>query len=506
MSSMTQGTEGKATRREWIGLGVLMLPALIVSMDNTILFLATPFISAELNPSGSQLLWILDSYAFILGGLLITMGTLGDRIGRRRLLMTGGLAFAAASALGAFSTSAEMLIVARLLMGVAGATLAPSTLSLIRNMFHDPQERTTAIGAWTAAFGGGALVGPLLGGLLLERFWWGSVFLINVPVMLLLLVLAPLLLPEYRDPRPGRYDLLSAVLSLIAVLGVIYGIKRLGEDGFGVEAAVAIAAGAVAGIVFWVRQRRPQPLLDTSLFRERGFSVPLVANTISLFAMVGIGLFTAQYLQLVLGMQPFTAALWSIVSVVGMVVATSLAPQLVRAVPHGVVMAAGLAIAAAGFAVITQAQVDSGPALVVIGSAVTSLGLGMVITLASDLMVSAAPPERAGGASAISETGTELGGALGIAVLGTIGNAIYRSRLEAPPGVPEEAVDAASTTLGAAAETAAGLPAEAGGALLRAAREVFVDGMHVAAISVGGLVLVTALVTLSLLRRTKAGA
>ncbi len=501
------GDTVKAGRREWIGLAVLLLPALIVSMDNTVLFLALPFFSADLEPTGSQLLWILDSYGFLLAGLLITMGSLGDRIGRRRLLMIGAAAFGAASLLAAFARTPEMLIGARVLMGIAGATLAPSTLSLIRNMFRDPQQRTTAVGAWTAAFGGGAMVGPIIGGFLLEHFWWGSAFLLNVPVMVLLLVLAPMLLPEFRDPEAGGFDLVSAALSLVSVLAVIYGIKRLAEDGFDVVPVAAIGAGVIAGALFWRRQRRPGALVDVGLFRDRAFGMSMVTNTLALFAMVGSGLFAAQYLQLVLGMRPFTAALWSMVSVVGMVVAATAAPMLVRSVLPAYVVGVGLLIAAGGFLLIAQAETGSGPLVIVAGSAVMTFGLGMVLTLASDMILSAAPPERAGAASGLSETGSELGGALGIAILGSIGTAVYRARVgeHLPSALPAGPADAARDTLGGAVQVAGQLPADVGGELLRAAREAFTEGMHLSAWAAAGVVIVTAALAVALLRNVRIG-
>ncbi|MGH7463400.1 MAG: MFS transporter, partial [Longimicrobiales bacterium] len=257
----------KATRREWIGLAVIALPCLLYAMDLTVLNLAVPSISADLKPSASQLLWIVDIYGFMVAGLLITMGTLGDRIGRRRLLLMGAAAFGIASVLAAFSTSAEMLIAMRAVLGVAGATLAPSTLSLIRNMFHDAGERTVAIGIWVSSHSAGAAIGPALGGVLLEYFWWGSVFLAGVPVMILLLAVGPMLLPEYRDPNAGRIDLTSAALSLAAILATIYGLKRIAEDGLGWFPVLSILCGAAIGVAFLRRQGRlPDPLIDLRLF------------------------------------------------------------------------------------------------------------------------------------------------------------------------------------------------------------------------------------------------
>src|SRR5829696_3144907 len=231
--SVTASEAPRARRREWIGLAVIALPCLLYSMDLTVLELAVPKLSADLKPTSSQLLWILDIYGFLLAGFLITMGTLGDRIGRRRLLLIGAAAFGAASVLAAFSRSAEMLIATRAVLGVAGATLAPFTFSLFANIFLDPDQRTLAIGVWATSFSAGAAIGPLAGGLLLEYVWWGSVFLLAVPVMALLLVLGPVLLPEFRYPHTGRLDLFSATLSLAAVLAMIYGLKQVAQEGLG---------------------------------------------------------------------------------------------------------------------------------------------------------------------------------------------------------------------------------------------------------------------------------
>ena len=270
---MTTAETARAGRREWIGLAVIALPSMLYSMDLTVLYLAVPSLTQELEPSSSELLWITDIYGFLIAGLLLTMGTLGDRIGRRRLLLVGAAGFGAASVVAAFSTSAEMLIAARAVLGVAAATLAPSTLSLIRNMFHDPAQRTVAIGLWVTSYSVGAAIGPLVGGLLLERFWWGSVFLVSVPVMALLLAVGPRLLPEYRDPKPGRFDLPSAALSLVSVLAVVYGVKRMAEDGFGSQSAIAIVVGVAVGVAFLHRQSRlPDPIIDLRLFRVPAFS------------------------------------------------------------------------------------------------------------------------------------------------------------------------------------------------------------------------------------------
>ncbi|MGH2618372.1 MAG: MFS transporter, partial [Thermomicrobiales bacterium] len=419
----------KAGRREWIGLAVIALPCLLYSMDLTVLHLAVPALSADLKPSSSQLLWIIDIYGFLIAGSLLTMGTLGDRIGRRKLLLIGAAAFGLASIVAAFSTSAEMLIASRALLGVAGATLAPSTLSLLRNMFPDPAQFTVAIGVWVSSFSAGGAIGPVVGGVLLERFWWGSVFLISVPVMLLLLALGPVLLPEYRDPHAGRLDLISAAQSLVAVLLIIYGLKQIAVEGLGPLPALAIVAGLAIGAVFVRRQRlAPDPLLDLSLFASRGFSAALGTYMFSILFVFGTFYFTAQYLQLVIGLSPLTAGLWSLPSALGFIVGSNLAPRLVRSVRPGIVVVAGLAIAAVGLGLLTQVGVDA-LLLIVSATVIMSLGLGPVITLATDIVVGTAPPERAGAASGVSETSAEFGGALGIAVLGSIGTAVYRSRV-----------------------------------------------------------------------------
>jgi DHA2 family multidrug resistance protein-like MFS transporter len=481
-------------------LAVIALPCLLYSMDLTVLFLAVPHLSADLRPSGTQLLWITDIYGFLLAGSLITMGTLGDRIGRRRLLLTGAAAFGVASVLAAYATSPGMLIAARALLGVAGATLAPSTLSLLRSMFQDPRQRTLAIAVWITSFSAGAAIGPLLGGVLLERFWWGSVFLLAVPVMTLLLVLGPMLLPEFRDPAAGRLDLRSAAMSLAAVLLVIWGLKQLAQDGLGLPPALSILAGLGVGVVFVRRQQTlTDPLLDLRLFRSPAFSAALATNILDFFVAFAAFLFIAQYLQLVLGLSPLQAGLWMLPSSAGFIVGSLLTPLLVRRARPAWVMAAGMVLAAVGFGLFTQLD-GTGLAVLVTGSVMFSLGSAPMTTLATDLMVGTAPPERAGAASGISETSSEFGGALGIAILGSIGTAVYRSQMTdaVPAAVPAEAAAAARDTLGGAVAAAGQLPDQLGAALLDTAREAFTQGLQLsfaisAAVAIGIAVLVAAL-------------
>ncbi|HZP19085.1 MAG TPA: MFS transporter [Bauldia sp.] len=478
-------TPAKATRREWIGLAVLILPCLIYSMDLTVLNLAVPHLSEALQPGAVQLLWIIDIYGFLVAGCLATMGTLGDRIGRRKLLLIGAAAFAGGSMLAAFAPNADLLVGARALLGIAGATIAPSTLSLIRNMFHDDGERTFAIGVWGTSYAVGGSIGPVLGGILLEYFWWGSVFLLAVPAMALVLILGPRLIPEYKSPGAERLDLASAALSLTAVLGVVYGLKQIAQDGLHVLPAAAILAGIAVGVVFVRRQRRlPDPFIDLALFRKPAFSAALATNVFGVFVIFGSFLFSSQYLQLMLGLSPLEAALWMLPASVTTVIGSMSAPLVVRFVPPAMVVAGGLGLCSLGFLILTQ--VDGSLPLLIAGMLIASIGLGPVFILTTDLIVGSAPPERAGSAAAISETGAEFGGVFGIAVLGSIGMAVYRGMIaeRIPPDVPASAAKAARDTLGGATAAAGDLPGATGDALLMAARDAFATGyVTVAAIS-----------------------
>ena len=465
-----------------MGLAVIALPCVLYAMDLTVLNLAVPQLSADLRPSSAELLWIVDIYGFVLAGMLIPMGTLGDRIGRRRLLLIGAAAFGAASVLAAFSRSAGMLIAARAVLGVAGATLAPSTLSLIRNMFSDAHQRSLAVGVWVTSYSVGGALGPLVGGVLLDRFWWGSVFLVGVPVMLLLLVVGPVLLPEFRDPNARRLDLLSAAQSLIAVLLVIYGLKQIAQGNVDRWATLAIASGIFTGALFVRRQRRlTDPLIDLGLFRVRAFRVALGSYALATFAAFGIFLFISQYLQLVRGLTPLQAGVCMLPIFASFIVGSMFTPMLARRISARALMGAGLGVAAVGFAILAASQVTSGLGLFVTACIAYALGLAPVFTLATDTIVGAAPPERAGAASALSETGSELGGALGIAVLGSIGTAVYRGGMAHAVlnGVPHAAGAVARATIGGAVAVAQRLPATVGAELVGAAREVFTRSLQV---------------------------
>ncbi|WP_140631393.1 MFS transporter [Methylibium rhizosphaerae] len=498
----------KAGRREWIGMAVIALPCLVYAMDLTVLNLALPAISAELKPSSSQLLWIVDIYGFLVAGFLITMGTLGDRIGRRKLLLIGAAAFAAASAIAALSRSAEMLIAMRALLGIAGATLAPSTMSLIRNMFHDEHERQFAIGIWIASFSLGGAIGPLVGGVLLQFFPWGSVFLVAVPVMVLLLLVGPALLPEYRDPNAGRIDLVSVAQSLVAVLLAIYGLKQVAEHGFNWGRAAMALAGLAVGAAFVRRQGRLEyPLLDLKLFGQPAFCAAIAAYALSCLAMFGIYIFITQYLQLVLGLSPLHAGFATLPWAISFVVGSLVAPQLARRWSRLAIVVWGLVAAAAGMGLLALVgNGGSGLALLVAGTVIMSLGMAPVFTIGNEMIITAAPPERAGAASAVSETSSEFSGALGIALFGSAGTALYRGTLATtmPAGVPPGASEAALATLGGAVSASESMTGPVGDALLGASRMAFVDALQLTAV-MGALTMIAACVVSGRILRKAAG-
>jgi DHA2 family multidrug resistance protein-like MFS transporter len=503
---MTAAGHGpRAGRREWIGLAVIALPCLLYAMDLTVLNLALPRLSADLQPSSSQLLWIVDIYGFFVAGFLVTMGNLGDRIGRRRLLLTGAATFGVASVFAAFARSAAMLIAARAVLGVAGATLAPSTLSLIRNMFLNPRQRRVAIGVWISSYSVGGAIGPLLGGVMLQHFWWGSVFLLAVPVMALLLAVGPALLPEYRDQSARSLDLRSTALSLVAVLLVIYGMKLIAQDGFGRLAVLSVVGGVAVAVAFGRRQQKlADPLIDLRLFRIPAFSASLATYLLGTLVAFGSYVFIGQYLQLVLGLTPLKAGLWMLPWSGGFILGSMLAPAMTRRVRPAFVMGAGLALAAMGFAVLARLD-EWGVAGLVIGSIMFSLGLAPVFTLATDLIVGAAPPEGAGAAAAISETSSELGGALGIAILGSVGTAVYRHAMgtAALLGVPPEARKIARDTLGGASAEAVRLANQAGEHLLETARAAFSQALQLTAIVCAVVSALTAMMVVVTLRRVR---
>ncbi|GAA2776576.1 MFS transporter [Saccharopolyspora taberi] len=475
---MTEVAE-RAGRREWCGLVVLVLPTLLVAIDINALFLALPALTAALGTSSAEQLWIIDAYGFMVAGFLITMGTLGDRIGRRRLLLVGGAAFGLASLAAAFATTPGLLIAARIALGVAGATLMPSTLALITSMFADRAQRGTAIAVWATCQFAGAALGPVLGGLLLERFWWGSVFLLAVPVMVLLLLLGPVLLPEHRDPGAGRLDLPAVALSLLAVLPIVYGLKELAVGtGFAPTVVAALAVGLVCGALFARRQlRSTDPLLDLRLLAERSFGAVLATLTFAGVVMAGAGMLVTQYLQTVLGYSPTLSAWWFAPMGLAVAAGTLLTPTITKWISPRTAISGGLVLSAAGSALLA---LTDGVGTVVTAVAVLALGTGPLFALGTGIVVGSVPPERAGSAASMSETANHLGGTLGIAVLGTIAGAIYRHHMADLPGPARE------TVAGATAAAAALPPGEAAD-LVAAAHGAFTSGLHTVGV-IGALV------------------
>lgn len=487
-------SRARAGRRQWLGLAVLALPTLLVSLDLSVLFLALPHLSADLGASGSQQLWILDSYGFLVAGLLVTMGTLGDRIGRRRLLLAGASAFAIASLLAAYATTAEMLIAARVLLGIAGATLMPSILGLIRVMFADAQQRTVAIAIWMSCFMAGNTLGPVIGGVLLERFWWGSVFLLGVPVMALLLMTGPALLPEYRDPEPGRLDPTSVALSLAAILPMVFGLKELAQDGWRLLPLAAVVAGVLVGVLFVRRQRRlTHPLLDLRLFAQPTFRAALGISLAGAVIMSGTFMFIPLYLQQVEGLSPLRAGLWLMPPSLAMIASTQLTPYLARRIQPAYVMAGSLVTAALGCLLLARVGHPGGLALLVTGFLLACVGVAPPTALATDLIIGSAPPEKAGSAASVSETGNELGVALGLAVLGSLGAVVYRSQLVVPSAVPPQLHDTARESIAGATTVAWQLPEGLAAQLLEAARSAFTSGLNTV-----GIVGMAAFLTLAL--------
>ncbi|MEV6012884.1 MFS transporter [Streptomyces sp. NPDC051976] len=498
-------TDDHPRPERWLALAILVLAVLLVGVDVTVLGLATPFISEDLRPSGTQLLWIGDIYSFVIAGLLVSMGSLGDRIGRKKLLLTGSAAFGATSVMAAYATSPEMMIGARALMGAAGATLMPSTLALIRNLFHDPRERSRAVGIWGAMASAGTAVGPVLGGFLLGHFWWGSVFLINVPVMVVLVVVGAKVIPESRNPQPGPWDIPSAALSLVGVIAVVYAIKEAAAHGLHWNLAVPAAAGVLALLVFVRRQYALEsPLIDMKLFHHRGFTGAALADLLTILGLSGLVFFLSQFLQMVQMRPPLNAGLTELPAAVGAVGAGLAAGYAARRLSVRIVVTGGLTIVGLSLAGSVGLHADTGIIELGVIFFAVGIGAGLSFTVTADVILSSVPKDEAGAASAVSETAYELGAALGIALLGSIVTGIYRG-FPAPPGVPESALATARESLGGALDVSQNLPPAQGEQLLKNAQDSFVNGIDVAAGVGAAVLLATAVGAWFLLRDQELG-
>jgi DHA2 family multidrug resistance protein-like MFS transporter len=492
-----------AGANRWVVLVVLCVSLLLVALDATVLHVAVPAVTEDLKPGAIELLWIVDVYPLVCASLLILFGTLGDRVGRRRILLLGYGLFGIASGLAALAHDAQVLILARALLGVGGAMIMPATLSILRQVFPDRRERAVAIGVWSAVAAVGAAVGPLLGGFLLEHFWWGSVFLVNIPLMLISLPIGRLLLPESRGDRNGPWDVVGALMAAGGLFGVVLGVKRLG-GGEPAESAWTVAplvVGAVLLVLFVRRQRRrTHPLVDLTMFRRPAFSTSVGCIVLAMLALVGLELIAAQYLQLVLGLSPLQTGLRLLPLTFAAMAAGLFGARMLRRFGPRRMVCFGFCLTAVSVLTLTAMGGRDNTGLLLFGFLLLGFGLEMTLFGAYESMLSEAPPAQAGGAAAIGETSYQLGAGIGIALLGSVMNAAYTPGLSSVPGVPASASASAGHSLGEAYDVAARLGGVRGAALRHAARDSFVHGLHVTLLVSAGLLLLGAVMALRLPR------
>ncbi|MEV6650711.1 MFS transporter [Streptomyces sp. NPDC051219] len=487
----------------WVVLVVLCVSLLFVALDATVLHVAVPAVTEDLRPGAIELLWIVDAYPLVCASLLILFGTLGDRVGRRRILLLGYGLFGVASAVAALADTPQVLIAARALLGVGGAMIMPATLSILRQVFPDRRERATAIGIWTAVAAIGAATGPVLGGFLVQHYWWGSVFLINIPLMALILPIGRWLLPESKGEGNGPWDVLGALMAAAGVLGVVLGVKRAG-GGEGIVDAKTLCpliVGAVL-LVFFVRRqkRRSQPLIDVRMFARPTFSTSVGCIVLAMLALVGLELIAVQYLQLVLDLSPLETGLRLLPLTFAAMAAGATGSYTLQRLGPRVMVSLGFALTAAAVLLLTLMGQQDRPLLLTVGFVLLGFGLQTTLFGAYESMLSEAPAEQAGGAAAIGETSYQLGAGMGIALLGSVMNAAYSPALSRVAGVPSAESSAAGHSLGEAYQVAAQLGGSAGDALRTAARDSFVHGLHVTLFVSAGLLLLGALAALRLPR------
>ncbi|RJQ81313.1 MFS transporter [Amycolatopsis panacis] len=494
------------TGRRWATLAICCLASLLLGIDLTVLHLAVPALTEALAPSAGQLLWIADVYGFVLGGLLLTMGTVGDRIGRKRLLVIGLSAFGLFSLATAYAPNPELLIAARALLGVAGATVMPSTLSIIRQVFADPRERAAAIGLWSGTVTAGFAVGPLIGGALLAHFWWGSVFLINVPAAALIVLAGLRVLPESRNPRPARLDLLSIPLSVVGLVSTIYAITESIRGGPGRLPVIVAAVAGIGGLVLFGRRqaRLAEPLIDFRQFRRAEFSMSVGGALVAMFGTTAISLIFAQYFQLVLGWTPLAAGAASLPGAIAAVAGGLAAAPLAAVWGRSRVVASGFGLIALGCLLYSTVETTARYELLLVPMVLFGFGTGLAVTVASDTVLASVPTERSGSAAAISETAFELGGASGIAVIGSVLSGVYHARLGAPDGLSGSTAVQVRESLGGALEAARSLPPDSAAAVSQAAKEAFVSGIEVATIACAAVAAGFGLIALVMLRRVTA--
>ncbi|MFI1286290.1 MFS transporter [Streptomyces sp. NPDC020858] len=487
----------------WVVLAVLCVSLVLVALDATILHVAVPSVTEDLRPGPMELLWIVDAYPLVCAALLILFGTLGDRVGRRRMLLLGYGLFGVASAMAALADNAQVLIAARALLGIGGAMIMPATLSILRQVFPDRRERALAIGIWTAVAAVGAASGPVLGGLLVQHYWWGSVFLINIPLMALILPLGRWLLPESRGAADGPWDVLGALMAAAGVLGSVLGIKRLGAERqlLDAEALVPLLLGAALLVLFARRQkRRAHPLIDMRMFSRAAFSTSVACIVLAMLALVGLELIAVQYLQLVLHLSPLETGLRLLPLTFAAMAAGATGSYTLGRIGPRTMVSLGFLLTAFAVLLLTLMGQQDRPLLLTVGFILLGFGLQTTLFAAYESMLSEAPAETAGGAASIGETSYQLGAGIGIALLGSVMNAAYRPGLVGVPGVSAADSAGAANSLGEAYQIAAGLGGPAGAALYAAARHSFVQGLHVTLLVSAGLLFAGAVMALKLPR------
>ncbi|MDG4863870.1 MFS transporter [Streptomyces sp. T-3] len=500
------GVDPTVHANRWRILGVLGLSLLMVVMDATILHTAMSKIIEDLGPSSIQQLWIVNAYALVISGLLITMGALGDRTGRRRLFNLGLLVFAAASVLAVVFPTPLMLVVSRALLGVGGAMILPSTLSILRGVFADAQERTRAIVVWGTMAAAGGAIGPVVGGALVQAFGWRSAFLVNVPIALAALLLSLKLLPESSTPSASRLDWPSVAISFLGMAAFVQGIKMTGKEGlFELQSGGFLLLG-LALMAYFVRRQLglADPLVDISLFRIRSFSAALVAYllvTVVLGALLYLG---SQWFQTVRGMSPLSAGMRLMPLGAAMLLMGFVTPKILERLYARTAVALGLALL--GGSLFVPALPGDELTLVGISFAVAGIGTALVMSTAVAVIMAAAPPERAGRAAAIQETALELGNVLGISIIGSVVGVLYGNWLHAPAGTPTAALEQARGSIGEGAKASRELPAEVGEPLSQAANSAFTRAFDVSMTVTGGVLLAGALAVYLLIPRFKVAA
>lgn len=497
--------EEQARRRRWWTLVVLCLSLVVTAIGNTSMNLAIPRIVAELGATGSQLQWLIDGYIIVFASLLLVMGSLGDRFGRKKFLHVGIALFGAFSGFAALQSSPVGLIAARALMGVGAAMIFPTTLSILTNVFSDPKERATAIGIWSGFAGVGIAVGPLGAGLLLDHFYWGSVFLINVPLCAIALIAGFVLIPDSRDPDVRPLDPIGSGLSVVALVALLFGIIEgpdLGWTSTPVLAGLAAAALLFALFIWW-ELRVEHPVLDLRFFADPRFTAASVTITLTFFALVGSTFLLTQYFQFVLGYTPLQTGFLTAPVAVGMMIGGPMAPRLVERLGTKAVVAGGLTLVGLSLLAYSSDLLMSSWLWGGIVRLAFGLGLGSTTAPATESIMGSLPPARAGVGSAVNDTTRQAGGALGVAVLGSLFAASYRSSITSRlDGLPAEVLETARDSIGKALSWADAAPGAAADRVANEATAAYIDSMHIVYPVAAAVILVAIVITIRYLPAT----